>query len=99
MSVIGMPRSCELITVHLPVPFWPAVSRILSTSGEPSSSFFAAGDTGADVEQSLALAILHAAVGVVEKRVAAVDDDVARFEVRDELLDEFIHGLAGLDQH
>jgi hypothetical protein len=22
-----------LITVHLPVPFWPAVSRILSTSG------------------------------------------------------------------
>ena len=24
------------MTVHLPVPFWPAVSRILSTSGVPS---------------------------------------------------------------
>ena len=24
------------MTVHLPVPFWPAVSRILSTSGWPS---------------------------------------------------------------
>jgi len=24
--------------VHLPVPFWPAVSRIFSTSGVPSVS-------------------------------------------------------------
>ena len=40
-----------------------------------------------------------AAVGVLEQRVAAVDDDVAGFEVRDELLDEFVHRLAGLDQH
>ena len=27
------------MTVHLPVPFWPAVSRILSTSGGPSVVF------------------------------------------------------------
>ena len=33
-----MPSSLELMTVHLPVPFWPAVSRILSTSGWPSVS-------------------------------------------------------------
>jgi hypothetical protein len=33
ISVIGMPSSATFITVHLPVPFWPAVSRILSTSG------------------------------------------------------------------
>ena len=38
MSVIGMPNSAESITVHLPVPFWPAVSRIFSTSGSPSLS-------------------------------------------------------------
>ena len=33
MSVMGTPRSDELMTVHLPVPFWPAVSRIRSTKG------------------------------------------------------------------
>ena len=41
ISVTGWPLSSALITVHLPVPFCPAVSRILSTSGAPSSSFFA----------------------------------------------------------
>ena len=39
ISVTGMPRSRALRHVHLPVPFCPAVSRILSTSGDPSSSF------------------------------------------------------------
>jgi 6-phosphogluconate dehydrogenase len=29
---------CALIPVHFPVPFWPAVSKILSTKGSPSSS-------------------------------------------------------------
>ncbi len=33
-----MPRSRALTAVHLPVPFWPAVSRILSTRAVPSSS-------------------------------------------------------------
>ena len=37
----GTPMSRALVEVHLPVPFWPAVSRILSTSGAPSSSFCA----------------------------------------------------------
>ena len=186
-----MPNSLELMTVHLPVPFWPAVSRILSTSGWPSVSlkarisrrdfdevgiqfglvpfgkdllhlggghaqavfhqligladqlhvavfdavvdhfdvmaravfahpiatrravldlggdalenildvrpgrrraaghdgravpraFLAAGNAGADEQQPLAFQILDAAVGVLEKRIAAVDDDVARFQV------------------
>jgi len=40
-SVTGMPRSSAEIAVHLPVPFCPAVSRILSTIGVPSSSFLA----------------------------------------------------------
>ena len=54
---------------------------------------------GADVEQALALDVFHAAIGVLEERIAAVDDDVAGFEMREELLDEFVHGLAGLDEH
>ena len=29
--VNGIPNSNALIDVHLPVPFWPAVSRIFST--------------------------------------------------------------------
>ena len=62
-------------------------------------AFFAAADAGADVEQSFALAIFHAAVRVLEQRVAAVNDDVAGLEMRDELLDEFVHRLAGLDEH
>eukprot|EP01139_Manchomonas_bermudensis_P012829 Amastigsp_a350122_9.p3 type:complete len:139 gc:universal Amastigsp_a350122_9:551-967(+) len=33
-----MPQSSPAIAVHLPVPFWPATSRILVTSGAPSSS-------------------------------------------------------------
>ena len=31
IRVTGMPSSRALTPVHLPVPFWPAVSRILST--------------------------------------------------------------------
>ena len=38
ISVSGMPRSSELTLVHLPVPFCPAVSRILSTTYSPFSS-------------------------------------------------------------
>ena len=33
-----MPASRAAIAVHLPVPFWPALSRILVRSGSPSSS-------------------------------------------------------------
>ena len=38
MRVTGMPRSSALMAVHLPVPFWPAESRIFSTRALPSSS-------------------------------------------------------------
>ena len=39
--IVGMPRSKALSLVHFPVPFCPAVSRIISTTGFPvSSSFF-----------------------------------------------------------
>ena len=37
----GTPKSIAVCDVHLPVPFWPAVSRIISTSGPSvSASFF-----------------------------------------------------------
>ena len=62
-------------------------------------AFFATGDPGADVQQPLRFDVFLAAVGVFEQRVAAVDDDVALVEMRDQLLDEVIHRLAGLDQH
>lgn len=38
IRVTGMPRSRAFTAVHLPVPFWPALSRIFSTRGVPSSS-------------------------------------------------------------
>jgi len=39
MSVSGTPSFSASTTAHLPVPFCPAVSSILSISGVPSSSF------------------------------------------------------------
>ena len=60
-------------------------------------AFFTAGNAGPDVEQPLAFDIFRPAIGVFEERVAAVDDDVAGFEARKELLDEFVHGLTSFD--
>jgi len=62
-------------------------------------AFFAAAHTGADVEQTLGFAVFHAATGVVEQRVAAVNDDVAGRKMRHEEFDEIVHRLAGLDEH
>ena len=61
-------------------------------------AFFTAGNAGSDVEQPFAFDIFRPAIGVFEERVAAVDDDVPGFEVREELFDEFIDRLAGLDE-
>ena len=41
MSVSGTPSSRAAMPVHLPVPFCPAVSRMFSTSAEPSVSLYA----------------------------------------------------------
>ena len=37
--------------------------------------------------------------GVLEERVAAVNDDVAGFQERNEVLDEFVDRRAGFDEH
>src|ERR1043165_4740336 len=60
-------------------------------------ALFAAGNAGADVEQALGLDVFGPAHGVLEERIAAVNDDVAGFEMREQVLDELIHGGAGLD--
>ncbi len=62
-------------------------------------AFFTAGDARADVEQTLAFDEFLAAVGIFEKRVAAVDDDVAGFQARQQLLNKIVHRLARLDEH
>ena len=65
-------------------------------AGALQSALLAAGDAGADIIQALAFYILAAADGIREMRIAAVDDDVALFQMGNQLLDEGIHRRAGL---
>jgi len=65
--------------------------------GPRPRAFLAAAHAGANVKQPFALDIFHAPNGVFKKRVAAVNDDVAGFEMWQEMFDEFIHRLTGLD--
>jgi hypothetical protein len=57
-------------------------------------AFLAARNARADIQQAFALEIFGAADGVGEMRIAAVDDHVAGFQVRQHQLDEFVHRLA-----
>ena len=68
ISVTGMPRSSALMPVHLPVPFWPAVSRILSTSGLPSSSFLAKMSAGDFDQVAVELALVPLGEDFVQVR-------------------------------
>ena len=61
--------------------------------------FLAAGDAGADVEQPGRLDFLRAAFGVGIERVAAIDDDVAGSEERQEGLDQLVDSRARLHHH
>ena len=61
--------------------------------------FLAAGDARADEQQPLALDVLRPPLGVRVVLVAAVDQHVARRQVRQQLLDQVIHRLPGLDHH
>ncbi len=61
-------------------------------------ALLAAGDAGADEVQAAArVSARLAAAGVGEVRVAAVDDDVALLQQRDQLVDHGVGRLAGLD--
>ena len=65
--------------------------------GAEARALFAAGYAGADVVQALLREFLRATVGVGVERVAAVDDDVALFEERNDGCDVLVYNLAGLD--
>jgi hypothetical protein len=64
--------------------------------GAAARSFFAARDAGADEENAFRGQRLGAPAGVGKQRVAAVDDDVARFQVRQQMFDHLIDTLARL---
>ena len=64
-----------------------------------SRALFAAGDAGADEQQPAGAQVLGAPDGVLIQRVAPVDDDVARLEVRDDAIDDVVHRLPRLDEH
>ena len=65
--------------------------------GAFARAFLTAGNAGTDEAEAEVAEPLVAALGVGVKRVAAIDDDVALVEQRDELLDDRIDGSAGLD--
>ena len=60
-------------------------------------TFFATRNACADVKQPFGLHISRAATGVVEQRIPAIDDDVARLKMRQHLFDEIVHRAASLD--
>ena len=56
------------------------------------------GDTRANEEEALGLELLAAADGVRVVGVTTIDDDIARLEVGDELLDEGVNCRTSLDE-
>src|SRR5262249_36316963 len=58
-----------------------------------TSALLAAGNARADIKQTLGFDVFGASNRVLEKRVTPINDDVAAFEQRNELLDELINRL------
>ena len=66
--------------------------------GAVPGALLAAADAHAEVEETLLLERLGAALGVLVPLVTAVDDDVAGLHVLREALDRGVHGGASLDE-
>src|SRR6266581_3607509 len=64
-----------------------------------SCAFFATGHTHAKKVQVLGARVVLTALRVFEKRVAAVDHDIARSQKRHELAQHLVYRFAGLDHH
>jgi hypothetical protein len=62
-------------------------------------AFFSAGDAHAEEVQALGAPFGLAALGVLEKGISAVDDDVAGRENRGEFLQHLVDRIAGFDHH
>ena len=68
--------------------------------GPVAGAFLAAGNAGSNVQDPFLGKILCSSDRVCKKRIAAVDNDVAFFQVRKKLADKFIHSRSRLDhQH
>ncbi len=83
---------------------WPqALPRVDVTAGHErralEGALRAAGHAHADEAPGPPLRLRRAAVAVGVQAVARVDDDVAVFEERVELVDDVVDGLAGVDEH
>ena len=68
-------------------------------AGALQRALFAAGNAASDEQHPQRLDLLRAPFGVEVVGVAAVDDDVARREMRPHLLDQLVDRRSGLDQH
>jgi hypothetical protein len=63
-----------------------------------SGTLFTTGNTGSNKQETLGLEFLGPSDRIRVVRVSTVDDDVALFEERFELLDERVDGGSGLDE-
>ncbi|MPM20211.1 hypothetical protein SDC9_66640 [bioreactor metagenome] len=78
----------------------PGCGRPAGHHGGPlQGAFLSSADSGADIEQSLALHVGRPADGVGEVAVSSVDEDVSLFHEGQKVFDHFVHGLARLDHH
>ena len=94
----GVPSTCAAIDSKIgPSVRYDSAEPPGMMLGPFSAPFLAAGHAGADEVQPARAQVLLAAAGVGEVGVAAVDDDVAGVEQRDQLGDHRVGGLAGLD--
>jgi len=67
--------------------------------GTITGTLLASRDTASNKEEALGLELLSAADGIGEVRVASVNDDITSLEERQDLGNEVVDGLAGLDEH
>src|SRR5712691_7103448 len=82
--------------LHFPVGVAGAARH---DAGPVQGAFLAAGDAGPDKTQTACLQRIAAAHGVEKIGVAAIDEDVAGFQVWREVLDRLIDRWSGLDHH
>jgi hypothetical protein len=63
-----------------------------------TGAFLSTRNTTADEEEALSFEFPAATNGIWEMRISAIDDDVTRFHVRGEQLNEVIDSRASLDE-
>ena len=66
--------------------------------GAMTGALFASRDTGTDVKEPFGFKLLNTANGIRVVRVSTINDDIALFEVRGQLIDKIIDGRACFDK-